>query len=52
MIKRWSPIHVNVFTSGKVVVTGIKQHNLRICHVIRHWLIKKCIDQSERLLKF
>ena len=38
MIKLWDPIHINVFASGKVVLTGIKQYNFRQCYVIKRWL--------------
>ena len=34
MIKLWQPIHVNMFASGKVVLTGIRQYNFRQCYVI------------------
>ena len=27
MLKLWSPVHVNIFASGKVVLTGIKPNN-------------------------
>ena len=35
----WAPLHVNIFNSGKVVITGVR-HDLGQCHKIRSSLFK------------
>lgn len=39
-INLWNPIHVNVFSSGKVVVLGKNALNMKDC--IEKWLLINC----------
>ena len=38
-IRIWSPLHVNIFHTGNVVITGVRC-NLQCCHIIRTYLFK------------
>ena len=40
-IKLWSPLHVNVFSSGNVVITGVTARHLHLCNHIHRFLYKR-----------
>ena len=41
-IRRFKPIHINIFSSGKITLTGVKDVNMLT--VIEHYLDKLLVD--------